>query len=54
MTLIPEQGRETRRGIEPRQAQPVDRSVTTDQSRSLHVTDQAVVLDEHCATSFVR
>jgi hypothetical protein len=30
MSLIPEQGREARRGIKPREAQPVHGSITTD------------------------
>jgi hypothetical protein len=52
MPLIPEKGREARRGIKPREAQPVHRSVTTDESRSLQVTDQAIILDAQGVLSF--
>jgi hypothetical protein len=47
MSLIPEQGREARRGVKPRKAQPVHGSITTDERRSLQVADQAIVLDKH-------
>ena len=53
MPRIPQQGREARRGIETREAQPVHRSVTTNESRGLHVTDQAVVLDTQGASPSV-
>jgi hypothetical protein len=43
--LGPEQLRETRGGIESRQAQPVDRTVEADQRRSVHVADQSIVFD---------
>ena len=40
-----EQRREARRGVEARQAQPVDRSVAADQGARLPVADQGVLLD---------
>ena len=40
-----EQGGEDRPRIEPRQAEPVDRSVLADQRRRLAVADQGVVFD---------
>jgi hypothetical protein len=45
MALIAHQCREARRRVKPRQTQPVDRPVATDQRSSSHVTDQAIVLD---------
>ena len=47
MPLVPQQGREARRGVKARQAQPVDRSVAADQRRGLQVADEAVVLERH-------
>src|SRR5687767_6340490 len=47
MPLIAQQRREARWRVESRKAQPLHRSITTNESRGLHVTDQAVVLDTH-------
>jgi len=47
MPLITQQSRKARRRIEIRETQPVHSSVTTDQSSSLHVANQAIVLDTH-------
>ena len=47
MPLITQQSRKARRRIEARETQPVHRSITTDQSSSLHVTNQAIVLNTH-------
>ena len=54
MALIAHQRREARRRVKPRQAQPVDRPVATDQRSGLHVTDQAIVLDTQKRASLVR
>ena len=43
--LVAEQSREDRAGVEPRQAEPVDRSVPADQRRRMGVPDERVVLD---------
>ena len=42
-----QQGRETRSGVEPRKAKPVDRSVTRNQRRRLAVADHRVVFNSH-------
>ena len=45
VVLGPEQRREARGRVEPRQAEPVDRSVLADQRRGAQVADDAVILD---------
>jgi len=46
--VVTEQPGEARTGVEPGQAQPVDGSIATDQSRRVGVADQAVILDGEC------
>ncbi len=48
---VAEQGRETRLGVEARQAQPVHRTVRADQRGRLHVPDDGVVFDPACHVS---
>jgi hypothetical protein len=45
MLAIAEKRRETRAGIEPRDAQLVDRAVFADQTGGVRIADQRVVLD---------
>src|SRR5438034_631247 len=45
MFAIAEKRRETSAGIEPRHAQPIDRAVFADQTGSVRIADQRVVLD---------
>ena len=42
---LADQGREARRTVEPRQAQPVDRAVAIDQCSATAIADQRVILD---------
>ena len=45
---VPSKAREQRSGIEPRPAQPVDRTIARDQRRSFAVANKSVVLDAFC------
>src|SRR4051794_40854862 len=49
--LVAQEACEHGGGVEPRQAQPVDRPVDADQRRGLQVTDEPVVLDPHDAAA---
>src|SRR5438132_694834 len=43
--LVTEEGREARSGVEPRETEPIDRSVATHQRRGVRVADHRVVLE---------
>src|SRR5205085_8445125 len=45
--LVPEERREARGRVEPRQAQPVDGTVAANERGRLHIADQPVILDPH-------
>ena len=47
MPLIPQQGREARGGIKPREAQPIHCAGAPNKRGGLQIADQAIVLKEH-------
>ena len=47
MLLIPQQGREARRRVETREAQPVHRPGAPNKSGGLQIANQAIVLKKH-------